>query len=160
MLCLTRTPFENIRINEEISIAVLGINGNEDDAPAYATLKEEMGTLGYAMYAPKQIELDWSTQYAFNNYLAEAVVFLPGYDNLKSSLKVTANGTNILPFEYERQAGGSIVSLRYYVRKSEAIDRVVFKVRYRPSNDFDRDYTLTITVNNETQFDEPAISGP
>ncbi len=123
-------------------------------------LKEEMDALGYAMHAPKQIELDWSTQYAFNNYLAEAVVFLPGYDNLKSSLKVTANGTNILPFEYECQAGGSIVSLRYYVRKSEAIDRVVFKVRYRPSSEFDRDYTLTITVNSETQFDEPAISGP
>ncbi len=132
----------------------------EDDTPVYATLKEEMSALGYAMHAPKQIETDWSKELSFNNYLAEVVVFLPGYDSLSSHLDVTANGTTIVPFEYERQGGGSIVSLRYYVRKSEAIDRVVFKVRYRPSSDFDKDYTLTITVKNENQFDEPTIPGP
>ncbi len=42
MLCLTCNPFENIRISEEISITVLGINGNEDDAPVYTTLVESI----------------------------------------------------------------------------------------------------------------------
>jgi carbon storage regulator len=47
MLCLTRTPSENIRISEEISITVLGINGNQVrfgiDAPAnLLVLREEL----------------------------------------------------------------------------------------------------------------------
>ncbi|MEJ2467392.1 MAG: carbon storage regulator [Candidatus Thiodiazotropha sp.] len=47
MLCLTRTPSENIRISEEISITVLGINGNQVrfgiEAPAdLLVLREEL----------------------------------------------------------------------------------------------------------------------
>ena len=131
-----------------------------DDAPVYASLKEEMDALGHAMYAPKQIETDWSYQFTFNNYLAEAVVFLPGYNSRQSHLQVSANGWAITPFEQERQAGGTVVSLRHYVRKTERLDRVVFDIRYRPSEEFDRDYTLSVTVDNENHYHDPTISGP
>ena len=130
------------------------------DAPDYATLDEEMSALGNALYAPKQIETDWSKQFEFNNYLAEAVVFLPGYDNLRSDLDITANGLVIIPLEFDRQGSESIVRLRRYVRKSEGIDTVTFKIRYRPSDAFDKDYKLTIIVKNGNLYDDPTIPGP
>jgi hypothetical protein len=129
------------------------------DAPEYDNLADELDALSYALHAPKQIEIDWSSPPEFNNYLAEAVVFLPGYDNMKSQLDVTANGQTIAPLEFEPQGNGSIVTLRYYVRKSERLNYVTFKIRYRPSEAFDKDYSLTVTVNNESQYDEPTISG-
>jgi hypothetical protein len=115
--------------------------------------------LSYALHAPKQIEIDWSSPSEFNNYLAEAVVFLPGYDNMKSQLDVTANGVPVVALEYERQGNGSIVSLRYYVRKSEGTDKVTFKIRYRPSEAFNKDYSLTLTAYDNFRYDEPTISG-
>jgi hypothetical protein len=130
------------------------------DAPEYDSLAEEMDALGYAIHAPKQIEIEWSKQYTFNNYLAEAVVFLPGYDNLGSHLHVTANGLVIVPLVFERQGNGSIVTLRYYVRESEGLNSVTFNIRYRPSDAFKKDYTLTVTVRNGSQYDDPAIPGP
>ena len=114
----------------------------------------------YAIHAPKQIEIEWSKQYTFNNYLAEAVIFLPGYDNLGSHLHVTANGLAIAPLEFERQGNGSIVTFRYYVRESEGLDKVTFKIRYRPSEAFDKNYTLNVTVRNGSQYNDPTISGP
>jgi hypothetical protein len=132
------------------------------DAPEYKTLDEEMSALGYALHAPKQIEMEWSRRMGFDHYLAEAVLFLPGYDTFGSYLEITANGRGIAPLEQKRQGGGSIVSLRHYLRKDEGIDSITFKIAYRPSEAFNKDYTLTITVPEQdySATDEPTIPGP
>jgi hypothetical protein len=137
-----------------------GTFGKRRDAPVYDTLEEEMTALGYALHAPKAIDTDWSTLYTFNNYQAEAKVYLPGYDNLTSHLSITANGHTVMPAEQEHQGGGSILTLRYYVRKSERIGSVTFDIRYRPSPAFEKDFKLSITVSDNIQHDEPTIPGP
>jgi hypothetical protein len=132
------------------------------DAPAYKNLDEEMSALGYALHAPKLIEVDWSRRIGFDHYLAEAVVFLPGYRFGESHLRITGNGQSIAPVEREQQGSGTLVTLRYYLRKDEGVESATFEIRYRPGDAFDKDYPLSITVpepDNPTTDDTP-VFGP
>jgi hypothetical protein len=129
------------------------------DAPRFKTLDDEISALGYAFHAPKQVDTDWSRKLGFEHYVAEAVVFLPGYRFGESSLRITANGQGVAPIERERQGSGTLVTLRYYLSKDKVERRVTFDIRYRPSEAFDKDYTLTITIKDPSDYDDPTLYG-
>jgi hypothetical protein len=87
---------------------------------------------------------------------------LPGYAFGESKLSITGNGHSIAPVEREQQGGGSVITLRYYLRKDEYIESVTFKIKYRPGEAFKKAFTLSITVpepDNNTTDDTP-IYGP
>jgi hypothetical protein len=118
-------------------------------------------TLYRALHAPKRVEMDWSQQPFSDYYLAEAVVFLPGHVRGESYLTVSANGRGNVPMEYDRQAGGTFLSLRYYLRKHEGEHQVTFEIRYRPNRMTKKTYHLSITLPEPqgSEADESPIYG-
>lgn len=130
-------------------------------ATEFDDLDAELTTLYRALHAPKRIEMDWSQQPFSDYYLAEAVVFLPGYVRGESYLTVSANGRGNVPMEYDRQDGGTFISLRYYLRKHEGEHQVTFDIRYRPNPMTDKLYHLSITLPEPqgSEADESPIYG-
>jgi hypothetical protein len=130
-------------------------------ATAFDSLEEELTVLYRALHAPKRIEMDWSQQPFSDYYLAEAVVYLPGYVSGESYLDVNANGRGKVPIEYDRQAGGVFVSLCYYLRKDEGEHQVTFDIHYRPNSLIDKTYHLSITLPDpqERDADEQPLYG-
>jgi hypothetical protein len=122
-------------------------------ATAFDSLEEELTVLYRAIHAPKQIEMDWSQQPFSDYYLAEAVVYLPGYVRGESYLDVHANGRGNVPIEYDREAGGTFASLRYYLRKDEGEHQVTFDIHYRPNSMIDKTYHLSITLPDPQERD-------
>jgi hypothetical protein len=116
------------------------------DAPAYATLDEELTALGYAVHAPKVIDTDWEDRPGWPDYRAEAKVNLPDYDSVASRLTVRANGTHLGVHIKKDEAGGGVAELRHYLPKDGKTERVVFGIRYRPDESFEKDYILYVIV--------------
>jgi hypothetical protein len=93
------------------------------------------------------------------DYKAEASISLPGYDSTASHLRVRANGAHLGAYVEKDNVGG-IAKLRHFLPKDGKAERVVFEVRYRPDNSFEKDYVLHVIVPEPSDYDEPSVSGP
>jgi hypothetical protein len=116
------------------------------DAPTYKTIDEELASLGVALHTPALLDTDWEDRWGWPDYRAEAEVFLPGYIDSVSQLQVRANDKHLGPYVRSEGTDGAIAKLSFYLPKSEGVEKVHFKVRYRPDERFEKDYTLDFTV--------------
>jgi hypothetical protein len=132
------------------------------DAPTYDTLAEERQGLGLVLHTPTLLDTDWSNKWGWPDYKAEAEIFLPGYNSSTSQVRVSANGKHLGPYVTSDGRGG-IARLRFFLPKSEGVEKVRFEVRYRPDDRFDKDYILNFTVPETeatSEDNDPRVSGP
>ncbi len=132
------------------------------DAPTYNSLAEEMEALGLALHTPTLLDTDWSDKWGWPDYKAEAEIFLLGYNSSTSQVRVSANGKHLGPYVTSDGSGG-IARLRFFLPKSEGVEKVRFEIRYRPDDRFDKDYILNFTVPETEAMSEdndPRVSGP
>jgi hypothetical protein len=123
------------------------------DNPAFTALTAEMEALGVALYAPQLMASEWSDRWGFPHYLAEAMVYLPGYDLGESHLSILADGLSTAPVHREFHPAGMVAKLQHYRSKDLPGEQVTFELRYRPSRAVAAPYSLIITVSDATETD-------
>jgi len=121
--------------------------------PAFTALAAEMDALGVALYAPQLMASEWSDRWGFPHYLAEATVYLPGYDLGESHLSILADGLSTAPVHREFHPAGMVARLQHYRSKDLPDEQVIFELRYRPSRAVEAPYSLIITVSDATETD-------